>query len=137
NNNSSQYQRYRLSNQPYSLYELAPANHDFAHARLPAIWIECRMASPYKCRPSYSVGDAPCSCAATDDPRGVAQRFCCSGVRNSSVACRIGCLDCRTKGCAERCLLHANTAGLRVLRAFTWGQPLSGRDICVRLWTHV
>src|SRR5262245_32761742 len=95
------------------------------------------MAPFYKRLPSYAGGDTSFPCAASDDRSRLAKRVCCDGVRNSPVACRIGRLDCRTKGCAERRLLHADAARVRELCTFTSDQTLSDGVVPVRLRTHV
>src|SRR5581483_4214240 len=120
-----------------SLVELASLNDHFAHGRLSVIWIEGGLAPSHKRPSSHVRSNSPFSCTATNDRSALEKRFRCGGVRNSSVACRIGRLDCGTKGCSERRLLHADAAGIRELCPFDPDQRLPGGVAPVCLRAHV
>src|SRR5581483_705017 len=119
---------------PYSRHELAPADDDFAHARLPVIRFEAGLAPFYKCLASYRSGHPSFSRAATNDARTVAERFCRRRVRHSSIARRIGGLDRREKGRPERRVFHADIARIHPLRDKTLPSSIRTRlcSSCLR-----
>ena len=116
---------------------MAPVDDHFAHGRLSVIWIEGRLASSYKRSSSHVGCDSALSSTANNDGSALEKRLCLGSVRNPSLACRIGRLDCGKKGCLERRFLHADAAGIRELCALAPDQRLSDGVVPFRLRPHV
>ena len=104
---------------PQLLEQLAPVDLALAHARLPALRVESRRAPPDQLVAPRRERQPAVSGVAAAHRRALAQRVCGGLVRAASAACRVGRLDRRTQGRAERVLLHADALGLR---------PLCGRQ---------
>src|SRR6266568_210454 len=122
----------------YSLPELAPTHHDLAHARLPIVRCESRRAPFGECVfPQYR-GSAPfCFAAANEsepDWQYLAERVRRRDFRHSSIASRIGGVDCGTQRRAQWNVFYADACGLRRLHAEAIGRSLSDDVglVCVR-----
>ena len=76
----------------------------FAHVGCAVVWVAVELAP--RCEPavSHAQCDAVVHPAGGNDGADVAQRVRGGTVRSAPVACGIGRLDCRAKGCVERVL---------------------------------
>ena len=67
----------------------------------------------------------------------MAERVCGGAVRHSPFARGVGCLGGGTKGCAQRCFLHAHSVGIRPLRTRPVDLALFDGRICACPWSDV
>ena len=110
-----------------SFPEQAPADDDVAHARLPVIRRERRCASFSKRVFSQRRGGPAFRFPVADQLPVVGERVHRGGVRDSSVAGRIGRLDRGTQRRLERRFLYGHTDRVRRLYAEAFDRPL--RDV--------
>ena len=106
--------------------QLASAHPFQSHAGLPVVRPERRRASFHQPAPAHRQHPAALPGAPAHDRRVVAQRPGRRPVRLASPPCRIGRLDRRAEGRAERAVLVAHPLGLAGLRR---GLQKSGRKV--------
>ncbi len=120
-----------------SFPELAPAHNDVAHARLSVVRREPGRASLGERLFPQHRGGAAFYFARADHQQHLGKRVCCGGFCHSSIAGRIGGVDCGTKGRAQRRVFHAHASGLFPLDPKTNGWPLPGDVDLVRVRSDV
>ena len=139
---------------PRSFPELAPAHDDFAHARLPIVRRESRRASfnervfPQHCcgaafyftRTNYRRSDLAAGRVRPiggPDWRYLDERLRRGRFRNSSLAGRIGGVDCGAERCAQRNVLYADADCLCCLHAEGIARPLPNDVDTLCVWPDV
>src|SRR5207248_1688664 len=120
-----------------SFPELAPAHDDVAHVRMSVVRVKPRRASLGKRLFPQHCGGAAFYFARADHQQHLGKRVCCGGFCHSSIASRIGGVDCGTKGRAQRRIFHAHAPGLLPLDPKTNGWPLPGDVDLVRVRSDV
>ena len=107
--------------------QLSPAHLALAHGRRDDVRPGAGRAPPHERRPACPQCGAAFSRTADHDGHAVARRRGGGPVRVSSAARRIGGLGRGTKGRAQRPVLDAHDARLRLVRAARWRASIRGR----------
>ena len=101
----------------HRLTQLASADHDFTHGRLPAVRFETRRSPLHQCDAAHNCRDSASDRVASDDGRVMAKRLRGGDFCDPPTPRRISRLDRRAQRCFKRRLFHAHDRRIRAVRA--------------------